>query len=186
MSRFPYEPAFQYPPGRVVRKRELDAIASFIEWLKAGLRPQTKRTIGVLYGQSAGASIGASGDLRVLTNVDDYAWILFPHMYIGDRIIGYGASILRGNSTGKTLIELVRIPWAFTPDTDAGETWADAVEVLDSFEHTGSLAVRELQGSAMTPITVETGYFYRVRATAKNSPDWIYGAYVDTDHPTEG
>ncbi len=187
MSRFPLQPAYQYPPGRIVRKRELGMLSKFILWLKNGLRPVAMRMPGVLYGGAAGVSgntLDPDGDKRDLTAVGDYLYILLPQIYVGDRIAGFAVSIFPGTSPGDEGPELalVRVPFNFTPGD--GETLADCVEVLAAYD-CPYIATRTLHAAFFEPVTIERGYFYRVRVTARNALDHVYGGYIEIDHPVE-
>lgn len=175
MSRFPWQASFEYPPGRIVRRREVTAMSSFVAWLRGGLRPRSRRTTGVLYGQSGGSTLHSDGDWRTIATAGLYADVLLPHLYVDDRILVYGASILRAD-TEPAVVSLVRFPMA---DGVLGSE----IEELHSFEHDGSLAVREVQVGYHEPVEIERGYVYRVRVTAGNDGDIVYGGFVDTDHP---
>lgn len=185
MSRFPNYPQWQYPPGRVVRKRELDGIASMGAWLKGGLRPKTRRVPGVLYGLLQNSTLAAGGDSRDLATAGtNFCDLLFPYLYVGDRICGAGVSVMRNATTATTLCELFRVKMD-APISTAAERTA-AKEVLATLQHDGGVTLRELKSFFFEPITVERGYFYRIRVTAGNNGDDVYGGYLDVDHPRQG
>lgn len=178
--KFPFLPPFEFPPGRVVRRREITAIGTMIGWARNGLRISHRRVPGVLHGLSGGGGVlGASGDVRVLGTAGvSFCDLMFPSLYVGDRILAINVSAIRTSPTATITCQLYRF-------SSRGALDATTIEPIATLAHDASTAVRQVKTIRFNPVTVEKGYIYRVRCTAGNNNDSIYGGFLDVDHPRE-